>query len=480
MLEKGSRTRRSRRDLPPEVTKGQYTSVLMSQGWYELMIGDGRTPQMELASDTKQIAKYSPTSTPILDVLRPLPARRRVRLSAGEYFFLSGAVILALIALPEFRRSAESLAARLGVWPAGLVTCLIIPGGALFLGLVAHEAGHLLAAWLTGFRLAPRKWRILVGGKYDAGRKLYSCDALRLGVLSLDARKLDHLPRRLCLLVLGGPLASFILPLLLEAGARAAQAGFLTAFAVHVFSATSVLLGVAELLPDTGRGNSSDGARILMILKNDAGAQRWFSTIQLQLALERGEHPRTWDEPTVTRVTAIDDDTRDAVAARWLGYLWAAERQDITAAAKYLEEALAAPAAASAWIRDRLFLEAAVFQAWFRDDLAPAQFWVAQIRSRKLTPAHQLRLNIALLWAEGKLFDAWEKLGDYLALLRRLPASPARDLAGKSAQEWKTQMESRMLARAWRAMYSVTQEVELSTAQSAASSGVKSPEIASW
>jgi hypothetical protein len=421
---------------------------------------------MELASDTTKIAKYSPTSTPILDGVRPLPGRRWLRPSAGEYFFLSGAVILTLIVLPEFRRHAESLAASLGIFPAVALTCLIIPGGSFVLSLATHEAGHLLTAWLSGFRLAPNRLAV-TGGKYDSSRGLQACDMLTLGILSVRARKLDHLPRRLCFLVLGGPLASFLAPLLLEGYALTRPTGI--AFAVHVFAGISVLLGIAELLPDASKGNSSDGARLLMLLKNDAAGQRWLAIIHLQLALERGADPRSWNEMAVASITAIDDDSRDAVAARWLGYLWATERQDITAATKYLEEALAAPATASAWIRDHLFLEAAIFQAWFRDDLGCAHFWVARIRSRKLLPAQHLRLNVALLWADGKLFDAWEKLAEHLSQLRTLPDSAARHLAEKSALEWKQQMESRMLSRAWRAMYSVTKEVDLSTPQSAVS-----------
>jgi hypothetical protein len=437
------------------------------------MIVGWQTPHMELAADTKQIAKYSPTSTPILDVLRPLPSRRRVRLNTSEYLFLSGAVILTLIGLPAFRRSAEYMAILLGIWPACVLVCLVIPGSALLAALAAHEAGHLLAAWLAGFRLS------LFRRGQSTARKLYSSDALRVGALSLEPRKLDHLARRLCFLALGGPLTSLLLPVLVETYGRMRPVSFVAAFAGHVFSAISVLLGVAELLPETGKGSFSDGARILMLLKNDASAQRWLSIVQLQLALDRGEHPRMWDETLVARAAAVDDDSRDAVAGRWLAYLWAAERQDITAATKYLEEALAAPASAYVWLRDRLFLEAAVFQAWFREDSASAKYWVARIRRRKLTPIQRVRLTVALLWAEGKLFDGFEKLGDYLGLLAGLPVSPARDLAEKSGLEWKEHMKSRMLSRAWRAMYSLAQQVELSTVQSAASSA-ESPEIASW
>jgi hypothetical protein len=111
-------------------------------------------------------------------------------------------------------------------------------------------------------------------------------------------------------------------------------------------------------------------------------------------------------------------------------------------------------------LRNQLFLEAAVYQAWFRDNPTKARFCVRQIRVRKVTPLQQMQLDLALLWAEGKLFDAWEQMEDYFLVLRELPASPGRDLAEKNAVEWKHQMESRMLTRAWRSMYSLAQEIQ--------------------
>ena len=424
---------------------------------------------MELADDTSQRAKYSPTSTPVLDELRSLPPRKRWRLSAGEYFFFSGAVILAIVGLPWFRGVAESLLSS-GIIAAALITCLAIPGTALLVALAAHEAGHFLAAWTEGFRLAPGNPDESAPGAFAVSKKLYSCQGLRLAKLSLAPRKLDHLPRRLLTVAIGGPLASLALTLVVETFAQVMTPGRLTAFSLHVLSGFSFLVGVAELLPDAGRGNFSDGERVLMLLKNDVAAERWVFILQAQMALARGEHPRTWDEAALVKAAAFDDESRDAVTARWLGYLWAAERQDITAATKYLEETLAAPAAASAGLRDRVFLEAAVFQAWFREDGTKARSWASKISTRKLAPWQQLRLATALLWSEGRLFDAWEKLGEYCQLLRGVPASPARGLAEQSAAEWKAQMESRMLSRAWRAMYSMSKETELPALETAAAS----------
>jgi hypothetical protein len=388
-------------------------------------------------------------------------------LSAGEYFFFSGAVILAMVALPWFRSVAEALLYR-GIIAAALITCLAIPGAALLVALATHEAGHFLAAWAAGFRQAANPDES-AAGKFAASRKLYSCEGLRLGKLSLAPRKLDHLARRLLVVAIAGPLASLTLTLLLEAFAQVANPGRLAVFSLHVLAGFSFLVGVAELLPDAGKGNFSDGERVLMLLKNDAAAERWVFVLQAQMALARGEHPRTWDEAALVKAAAFDDESRDAVTARWLGYLWAAEQQDITAATKYLEESLAAPAAAPARLRDRLFVEAAVFQGWFREDSAKARSWASKISSRKLAPWQKLRLETALLWSEGRLFDAWEKLGDYCHLLRTVPASPARDLAEQSAAEWKAQMESRMLSRAWRTMYSMSRETELPALETAES-----------
>jgi hypothetical protein len=81
----------------------------------------------------------------------------------------------------------------------------------------------------------------------------------------------------------------------------------------------------------------------------------------------------------------------------------------------------------------------------------------------------QTQLDVALLWAEGKLFDAWEQMEGYFRVLRELPASPGRDLAEKNAIEWKRQMESRMLTRAWRSMYSLAQEMQPSALEASLS-----------
>ena len=421
---------------------------------------------MELAAETKlnTAQHYSPTSTPVLDVFRPLPPQTKESLSAGEYFLASSLAILILVALPSLREVIEIAP---GYWAA------LIPVIAALSAGFTHEMGHILAGWLFGFRLKQIKIGALHLGRNARCAGPYCGDAITVGSAVLEPRMSNQddapLRRRLLFLIAGGPLASILLVGALEAAQYIAHPGFLVGFSLHVGATFSGLIAIAVSLPDVNRsGIFSDGAHLLMLLRNDAKAERWLSNIRCQMALNQGCHPRDWDQACVAAAAAISDDSRDAYIARWLAYLWAAERQDITCATKYLEGALEVLSYATPKMRDHLFLEAAVFQAWFRDNPSKALFWVYRIRNHKLTRLQKQRLDIALLWAEGRLFDAWEKLGmGYLAELHRLPTSPGRTLAEESAAEWKRQMESRMLTRAWRSMYSISSQLEPASLQAA-------------
>jgi hypothetical protein len=433
---------------------------------------------MELAAESKlnNAQHYSPTSTPVLDVFRPLPPQTKESLSAGEYFLASSLAILTLVALPSLREVVEIAP---GYWAA------LIPLVAALTAGSTHEMGHILAGWFFSFKLKQIKIGPVHLGRHSRCGEPYCGDVITLGAAVLEPRVSDQddatLRRRLLFLMLGGPLASILLAGALETVQYMAHPRFLVGFSLHVGAAFSGLIAIAASLPDVNRrGIFSDGARLLMLLRNDAKAERWLSNIRCQIALNQGRHPRDWDQACVARGAALSDDSRDAYVARWLAYLWAAERQDITCATKFLEGALEVLSYSTPKMRDHLFLEAAVFQAWFRDNPSKALFWVYRIRNNKLTRMQKQRLDIALLWSEGRLFDAWEKLGTgYLAELRGLAASPGRTLAEESAAEWKRQMESRMLTRAWRSMYSISSQLEPSALRAAFDAPEKH-KMASW
>ncbi|HZD96488.1 MAG TPA: hypothetical protein VE133_19660 [Candidatus Sulfotelmatobacter sp.] len=439
---------------------------------------------MELTAETKLNSSqhYSPTSTPVLDVFRPLPAQTPDSLSAGEYFLVSSVVILALVGLSSLRGVIAAISAH----PAAAASwlALLAPIAAGLCAFAVHEGGHLLSGTLFGFKITQIKIGALRPGKHAHCGEPYCGDVLTLGLAVLEprasAQEDNQLRRRLTFFSLGGPLANLLFAAGLQISLAVLRPNFI-GYMLQIGAAFSALLAIAALLPDVNRhGKFSDGARLLMLLRNNEKAERWLSNIRCQIALNQGRHPRDWDETSVSRSAAVSDDSRDAFVARWMAYLWAAERQDITCATKYLEGALESLRYATPRMRDHLFLEAAVFQAWFRDNPSKALFWVYRIRNKKLTRLQKQRLDIALLWAEGRLFDAWEKLGKgYLQLLRKLPESHGRQLAEESALEWKRQMESRMLTRAWRSMYSISRQIEPASLQAAFTSP-QGQSTASW
>lgn len=410
---------------------------------------------MDGAPDTPNIpAPGFPTATPILDVLHPLPRQESERLTTSDYFLISSAVIVAFTELSFIRAFVDTISRQsLLVFAMGVV---LLPLACFVAALAIHQAGHLLAGRLNGFRAVSCKI-----GSFTFGNKLYPTDVLLLGMLVMRPVRNDRLRRRLTWLVLGGPLASLLVPLVLEIALHLVQSYwsdiyFLVPAAIHVFSTLSVLLGIGALLPDIdSSGNFSDGTRLLMLLKNDFRAVRWLAILELQLALSSTQNEREQGEVVVARATAERDESFDTVAAHWLAYLWASRHQNLSLATRHLEDALARLGPSPGHLGDRIFLEAAVFQAWYRHSLGKSHFWASQLLHTKALPLREsLRLEIASCWAEGRSFDAWEKMAGYLQRLRELPPSSERDLAERDALEWKQQMESRMLSGAWATMHS--------------------------
>src|SRR6185503_10754935 len=166
------------------------------------MIVDGRAVwtvlPMELAAETKlnTAQHYSPTSTPVLDVFRPLPLQTKENLSAGEYFLASSLAILILVALPSLRTVVEIAP---GYWAA------LIPVMAAFAAGFVHEIGHLLAGSFFGIRLKQVKVGSLYLGKHACCGEPYCGEVLTLGAAVLDPRLSDQddatLRRRLLFLM---------------------------------------------------------------------------------------------------------------------------------------------------------------------------------------------------------------------------------------------------------------------------------------
>ncbi|HLY92665.1 MAG TPA: hypothetical protein VKQ89_05355, partial [Candidatus Angelobacter sp.] len=222
---------------------------------------------MELAAERKLNSPqhYSPTSTPVLDVFRPLPAQSKDGLSAGEYFLVSSLVILTLIGLSTLRAIVAAVTANPS--DAGRWAALLAPIVAALSAAAVHEFGHLITAYFSGFKITGIKLSPLDLGRHVRCGEPYCGDVLTVGLAALEPRLAGEgdsvLRRRLMWLVLAGPLGSLVFAGGLGLALTLAHPNFLISYALRIGAAFSIMLAVASLLPDVNRrGNFSDGARL--------------------------------------------------------------------------------------------------------------------------------------------------------------------------------------------------------------------------
>jgi hypothetical protein len=94
-------------------------------------------------------------------------------------------------------------------------------------------------------------------------------------------------------------------------------------------------------------------------------------------------------------------------------------------------------------------MEAAIFQAWFRDDEQKAKTWAQKSEHAAATapPLNQIRMAICMHWT-GRRYDeltmTWEK---GLIHIETLPPSPAKDLLKNTWLEWRNEIDRKRAAR---------------------------------
>jgi hypothetical protein len=187
---------------------------------------------------------------------------------------------------------------------------------------------------------------------------------------------------------------------------------------VFLFQAgfTSLALGVVTLLPLRRHGFFSDGARLLMLLRDAAKAERWSALWALYAASASGQRPRDWNRGLIDQATQLADGSLDDGGACLLAYLWALDQGDGEAAEGFLDRARAAFDTIPA-LRPSIAAEIAYFQARFREDAATAQAWLDQAKGGFLEHHDRLRAETAVLLAEHRVAEARERACEALAAL---------------------------------------------------------------
>jgi len=371
--------------------------------------------------------------TPLLDLQVPLPERKRGLANQLPGFLIGFAgAILFLAVFRNDQRTPPYVA-------------LFIPV-ILFVVVLLHELGHLGAGKLVGFHFSVIQigWFFL-GFEHGRLKLQIRRDLPFRGYAGIRIDHLCRVRRRLIVFVAGGPVATIASLIMVVV--------IVNVFDLHesraavpsqIFVLLSMLIAFASLVPRAGRTNCTDGARLASLINSRKKARRWICLAALANKYSHGTRIRNWNGTWIKAAVSVHDGTADELYACWLAQAWASDRKQSDEASAYLERCLELSDLAGPSMRDFLVLEAAIFQAWWRNDADKATQWLAQIRRQKMLPRlFQLRAALAVECAK-KNFDAanslWEE-GRFI--IDKLPPSDVRNLMSTSWSEWRDEIRKR-------------------------------------
>src|SRR5579859_894120 len=266
------------------------------------------------------------------------------------------------------------------------------------------------------------------------------------GVTCMLPETFGGLRTRLFVYAAAGPLAN-LLPALIISIYLPLNPDIATwsTFLLGTFAHLSFAIGVPNLIPVQLGGMQSDGFRMLRTWSAREKFERSFAMIRLSAQLQTGTRPREFDAEALKAALALDDNSGEAIGARLLAYASSADAEDPSNAARHLEAALSKSARLGNAARKHLMREAAVFQAWYREDAGKTLYWSKQVGAlRFCAPVIRARQEIAVLWGTGERQKALEKLGQSFGLINKLPNNPGKKLIERSFSEWKEKMLERL------------------------------------
>lgn len=284
------------------------------------------------------------------------------------------------------------------------VVCFLL---AVFVGILCHEAGHLLAGQLSGLRFQTLAAGPLVVSRLSDGWRWQMVNSRGLwnGVTVMSPTKPSRLRSNAVFFVLGGPIGS----LLCGAGALAlmlAGPGLQMGEAAEFFGILGVIElvnAVANLIPLQVPGGYTDGARLLQLFRKDAEGIRFLAELAFGLSDTTTLRPKDWHPEWVKCVT---DDPRAPGFSRgcYHAYVHYLDRGDVDEASIWLARCMDSHKALKRdpyrWI---LAIENAFFEARHLKNLDAAKEWLTVTRAG--IPAErftELRVRAAIHVAEGE------------------------------------------------------------------------------
>lgn len=290
-----------------------------------------------------------------------------------------------------------------------LIAVLFIPIFFIVVGI--HEAGHALAGKWVGFDfrmyiVGPFMWN-----KEETGWRFQWNKNVNLagGMVVCMPTDTDDLGRRFSVYAAGGPVASLLLTLLaygmywlIAPGDIAGHVATQTlAYFFLVMAFLSLVIFIVTAIPMHFGGFSSDGARVLRLLRGGETAR--FETLILKLIAgsTSGLRPGlvNMDELNEAHALAIKLNAPFGVYLLSFYYQSAFDRGETEEAERYLLEYIGRADEIPAGLRNAVWLDAAFFYAFAKRDLDTADKYWSQFKPAAMVPKAQILATEAAIAA---------------------------------------------------------------------------------
>jgi hypothetical protein len=384
----------------------------------------------------------SASATPILDRELPVPppqplessqepAPRSLRNKViGIILAVLATLLIALLdASPQ--QIARGKAPLFGVLYLVLMFLL-----ACFVAVVIHEFGHLTAGWWMGFRFESVRF-----GPIEITRPLrFSLSRGSWGVVNgltrMEPTRFNAIRVRMFVMIVGGCIANMASGFTIALLPRSTF--FLIALAMVSFG-----FGISNLVPFEAASFSSDGKRILSLVRPDAAWKRVIAMKKIAAQLRKSVSPAEIQPDVISSAIGIVDHSAATFIAHWVAYHASWEQGPETETARRLEIALQHSAFAPSLLRESLFCDAGSFQAMKRRNLELARAWMDEISETASRAWLRLWVESAILEAQNDFKGALDGLDEI-----EKHRDQAQQTGSKSLQRWRSELQAKLNASA--------------------------------
>jgi hypothetical protein len=327
------------------------------------------------------------------------------------------------------------------------IKLLMIPLGilAFFITIAFHELGHVFAGVSQNF-----KFRLFTVGPFMFEKELdkiifkWNTNFNTFGGLALCLPQDQvNLTKRYAIFVAGGPLASLILgvltaaPLLLIDFDRNHPAGYLFDFFLFLLSMMTFCIAVATLLPYHTGGFTSDGGKMLTLLRGGQKAEVEVILLSHIASGTAGTRPALYDARLMHHALNLPIEYPSKPYFHGFLYSHYQDIKDLDKTAYHLQAYLDGIDGVPDGYKAALYLEKAWFEARYHKNADLAKEYFNKEKFGPMIPKSQiLRVEAAIAFAEDQPELAAAKVNE---AIRELPKALDKGSA-IAEKEWMEEM----------------------------------------